>query len=157
MRRPGLLILLSVLSVTACDRRGPVSRQTVTRSLQGLLVYPRSRLVDMSSGDSAGQVSLVSPDAPNVVAAWFRQYLTLNHWNLENDAVQGDGSITIYASRKGQPLWISIQHTSGGPGSSYTMTGAITDSTGTTRPDTTQTDSTQRSGSSMSSKRIQRR
>lgn len=159
MRRPGVLELLAMLAVAGCNRAAPVSRRTVTESLKGLLVYPRSQVVNMSSGDSAGQIMLTSPDGPDLVAGWFRQYLTLNHWSLENDAVQGDGSIAIYATRAGQPLWISIQRTTGGPGSSYTMTGAITGSADSTATDSTKvkTDSTQRSGSSMSSKRIQRR
>jgi hypothetical protein len=117
-----------------------------------VLVYPRSTLVSMASGDSAGQLSLASPDAPDTVASWFRSSLALNRWTLQSDAKQNDGTILIYAERATQPLWISIQEASGGAGTSYTVTGAIAGSADSTA----KPDSTQRSGSSMSSKRIHR-
>ena len=152
MRRPVLFTVLATMALAGCQRRAQVSRHTIAQSLKGVLVYPRSAVVDMASGDSAGQLTLSSPDAPDAVAAWFRANLALNHWNLQNDARQTDGSILIYAERSTQPLWISIRAATGGPGTTFTVTGAITGSS-----DTTRTDSTQRSGSSMSSKRIQRR
>jgi hypothetical protein len=151
MHRPTLPILLAALAVTACDRPATVSRPTIARSLKGVLVYPRSTLVEMASGDSAGQLTLASPDAPDTVAKWFRVTLDLNHWVLQSDAKQSDGSILMYAERNAQPLWINLQRASGAPGTSYTVTGAITGSADSTA------DSTHRSGSSMSSKRIQRR
>ena len=151
MLRRLLPFLIATLAVAGCQRPSPVSRHTIARSLRGVLVYPRSSLVDMASGDSAGQLTLSSPDAPDTVASWFRVSLSLNHWALQSDARQPDGSILIYAERGSQPLWISIQRSPGAPGSSYTVTGAIAGSADSTA------DSTQRSGSSMSSKRIQRR
>lgn len=158
MQRPLIPILFLALGFSACHRPAEVSRQTVARSLKGVLVYPRSRLVDMSSGDSAGQLTLASPDAPDNVAAWFRLSLSLNNWTLRSDGRQPDGSIVMYAERKSQPLWISIQQASGSAGTSYTVTGAIVGSADSTSTAAARVpDSTQRSGSSMSSKRIQRR
>jgi hypothetical protein len=146
------LLLVSV-AVVGCDRPAQVSRHTIAQSLKGVLVYPRSTLVSMASGDSAGQLSLSSPDVPDTVAAWFRVTLAMNHWTLQSDARQNDGSILIYAERVSQPLWISIQEASGAPGTSYTVTGAIAGSADSAA----RGDSAQRSGSSMSSKRIHRR
>lgn len=151
MSRSFIPILAAALAVAGCERPAQVSRHTIAQSLKGVLVYPRSALVDMSSGDSAGQLTLSSPDAPDTVAGWFRANLLLNNWTLQSDAKQQDGSIQMYAERAHQPLWINIQRASGAPGSSYTVTGAITGSVDSTA------DTTQRSGSSMSSKRIQRR
>jgi len=145
--------LLAALAVAGCERPAQVSRHTISQSLKGVLVYPRSTLVSMASGDSAGQLSLASPDLPDSVASWFRVSLDLNHWTLQSDAKQTDGSILMYAERASQPLWINIQAASGGPGTSYTVTGAIAGSADTT----VRADSAQRSGSSMSSKRIHRR
>ena len=156
-RRLLVPILLATAALAACDRPANLSRETVARSLKGLLVYPGSRVVDMASGDSAGQIILETSDGPDTVASWFRRYLAYNHWNLENDAVQADGSIVIYARRQDQPLWIAIQRKSGGPGSTYSMTGAITGSADSAAAAPAKRDSTQRSGSSMSSKRIHRR
>jgi len=148
---PAVLVLLAA---AGCHRPGEASRQTVAQSLQGILVYPRSQVVSMSSGDSAGQLVLSSPAAPDTVAKWFRGMLTTNHWALQSDARQPDGSILMYAERGRRPLWISIQETSGAPGTSYTVTGAIVGSVDSTAAPAA--DSAQRSGSSMSSKRIQR-
>ena len=154
MQRPLIPMLFLALGLAACHRPAEVSRHTIAQSLRGVLVYPRSTLVDMSSGDSAGQLTLASPDAPDSVAAWFRLSLSLNNWSLRSDARQPDGSITMYAERKSQPLWINIQRATGTAGSSYTVTGAIVGSVDSTD---TAAGATQRSGSSMSSKRIQRR
>ncbi|HEX4634375.1 MAG TPA: hypothetical protein VH163_11095, partial [Gemmatimonadales bacterium] len=123
MQRPLVLTLLAAVALAGCNRPGQVSRHTISQSLKGVIVYPRSTLVDMSSGDSAGQLTLASPDAPDTVASWFRTSLDLNHWTLQNDARQPDGSILIYAERNTQPLWISIQRATGGPGSTFTVTG----------------------------------
>ena len=156
MQRPLIPILFLALGFAACHRPADVSRQTVARSLKGVLVYPHSTVVDMASGDSAGQLSLASRANPDSVAQWFRASLTLNHWTLQSDARQPDGSIIMYAERKSQPLWITIQQSTGTVGTSYTVTGAIEGSADSTAA-VNVPDSTQRSGSNMSSKRIQRR
>ena len=158
MQRQLIPMLFLTLGLAACHRRAEVSRHTIAQSLRGVLVYPRSTLVDMASGDSAGQLTLASPDAPDSVAAWFRFSLSLNDWSLQSDARQADGSIVIYAERKSQPLWINIQQATGTAGTSYTVTGAIAGSADSTAATASKSPgSSQRSGSNMSSKRIQRR
>ena len=158
MQRPLVPVLFLAFGLAACHRPAEVSRHTIAQSLRGVLVYPRSTLVDMASGDSAGQLTLASPDAPDSVAAWFRLSLSLNNWSLQGDARQADGSIVMYAERRSQPLWITIRQATGTVGTSYTVTGAITGSADSTSATAVKgPDSTQRSGSTMSSKRIQRR
>jgi len=148
-------LLLAALAVAGCQRRGEISRTTIAESLKGVLVYPRSRVISMSSGDSAGQLTLSTPAGPDEVARWFRLMLSLNHWDLQSDSRQPDGSVLMYAERVRQPLWIRIQETTGAPGTTYSVTGAIVGSQDTAG--TAPADSAQRSGSSMSSKRIHRR
>ncbi len=154
---------LTAAALWGCDRTSRVSLPTVSQSLKGVLVYPHSRMVSMASGDSVGQVALVSPDDPDSVARWFRMYLGVNNWDLQSDGTQGDGSIAMYAERARRPLWISIRRNSGGPGTSYTLTGAIVGSRDTTAATPAPAigipseSLPHRSGSSMSSKRIQRR
>jgi hypothetical protein len=144
-----------LLIAAACHRPGEPSRATISQSLQGVLVYPGSHVVTMASGDSAGQLTLASPAPAESVAHWFRQMLLVNGWTLESDAKQPDGSVLMYAERGRRPLWIAIQEATGGPGTSYSVTGAIVGSVDTTKAGNP-ADSAQRSGSSMSSKRIQR-
>ncbi|HWH02650.1 MAG TPA: hypothetical protein VN674_03095 [Gemmatimonadales bacterium] len=158
MRRPLVPILFLAFGFAACHRPAEVSRHTIAQSLKGVLVYPRSTVVGMSSGDSAGQLSLSSRADPDSVAQWFRASLTLNHWTLQSDARQPDGSIIMYAERQSQPLWITIRQATGTVGTNYTVTGAIEGSADSAAATAVPVpDSTQRSGSNMSSKRIQRR
>jgi len=151
MRSPVIALLLTSLALAGCQRRGQVSPETVAQSLKGVLLFPRSALVSMSSGDSAGQLTVTAPAKPDSIAAWYRTYFAVNGWKLQSDAVQPDGTILMYAVRGAQPLWVSLQRSAGGAATTYTVTGAIAGSA-----DSTKADSAQRSGSSMSSKRIQR-
>jgi hypothetical protein len=146
--RVALLPLLAALA--SCDRRGEDARtqQVVTAALKGLFAYPRSSLVSVSAGQDAGQLVLTTPASPESVATWYRTTLRLNGWELRADAVLGDGSISIYADSGPRPLWITLKGNPGGVGTTYTLVGAIPG---------LDTAAAQRSGSSMSSKRIQRR
>jgi hypothetical protein len=94
------------------------------KTLHGVLVYPRSTLVDAASGTEAAQVTLTSPDSVSLVAGWFRTELNLNGWTLESDVTNRDGSIAITASKGSRPLWITLRPNIGGPGSTYTVIGA---------------------------------
>jgi hypothetical protein len=74
--------------------------------------------------------------------------LRLNGWDLQSDAVSGDSTVSILAQKGTRPLWIRLRASAGGAATTYTLIGAELPQ------DTTQA---QRSGSSMSSNRIQRR
>jgi hypothetical protein len=55
--RPTLVLLL--LASAACNRpQPPDTRATLRQSLHGVLVYPRSTLLDVASGSDAAQVSI---------------------------------------------------------------------------------------------------
>ena len=142
-------LLFFALAVAACERPAErrAERDYAAKILSGLLAYPRSSVVDVSTGQGAAQVTLSAPAVPESVATWYRQVLRLNGWDLVNDSKLPDGTLTIYAQRGTRPIWVTLRTGEGG-GTSYTLIGADTtaDSTGA-----------QRSGSSMSSNRIQRR
>ncbi len=123
--RPRLLLLLLV-AAAACNRpQPPDTRAMLRKSLHGVLVYPRSTLVDAASGSDAAQVTLTTLDSVSVVASWFRSELNLNGWALQSDVTNGDGSIAIVAQKGSRPLWITLRSNVGGPGSTYTVIGAV--------------------------------
>ena len=147
MTSRALLPLLALLSTAACHRPDRTdSNDVLNRALSGLFIYPYSTQLGMTAGQDAGEARLTTVDSIGKVAAWFRTTLRLNHWTLESDVVAGDTMVTIYATNAERPVWITLHANVGGPGTTYSVVGAITT-----------TDTTQRSGSSMSSKRIQRR
>jgi hypothetical protein len=148
-------LLLVAGLCAACDRPSdqPDKRQErefAASVLHDVLTYPQSSVVSVASGADAAQATFFAPAPVDAVATWYRQMLRLNGWELQNDAVMNDGSVAIFALQGKRPLWITLKATStrGGPGTTYTLIGAELPK------DSTQA---QRSGSSMSSKRIQRR
>ena len=146
-----LSALLLVAGVCAgCDRPPPQreDRQFAASVLHGVLAYPQSSVVSVESGSDAAQATLSTPAPVQAVATWYRQMLSLNGWDLQNDAVMDDGSVTIFAQQGERPLWITLKATAGGAGTTYTLIGAELPKDSA---------AAQRSGSSMSSNRIQRR
>jgi hypothetical protein len=141
---------VALVAVASCRRPGPdaTTQQVADQALKGVLAYPRSSFVSMSAGTDAAQLVLTTSAAPQTVADWYRSKLPRSGWELRADAVMRDGSISIYADSGRRPLWITLRANAGEPGTTYTLVGAIPglDSA-----------AAQRSGSSMSSNRIQRR
>ena len=152
MLRPVCVLFALALCGAACERpeqrREAESRALAARVLQGVMVYPRSTLVSIAGGGEAAEVVLTTPAPVQEVATWYRQLLLLNGWELRSDALSKEGTISIYADSANRPLWITLTANAGGPGTTYTLIGAesVADSA-----------QAQRSGSSMSSNRIQRR
>jgi len=147
-------LLLSVSLCAACDRpatrEAETNRELAASVLKGLLAFPHSTLLTVETGQDAAQATLTAPAPAQTVAAWYRQMLRLNGWDLQNDGVTSDGGISIYAEKEKRPLWVTLKAI--GPSSTrYTVMGAALPRDSVT-PDTAQ-----RSGSSMSSNRIQRR
>ncbi len=155
MLRLSASLILAILCV-ACQRdRAPESQQDrefAANVLHGVLMYPQSSVVNVNRGSDAAQVTFSAPAPVSVVATWYRQMLRLNGWDLQNDAVMKDGSVAILALQGQRPLWITLKSSDGGSSTTYTLIG-------TELPTDSVHDSVaaQRSGSSTSSNRIQRR
>lgn len=125
--------VLAVLTLVACDRpKEPDTRETAARALRGALSYPQSSIVNISAGTDAAEVQLASPASPDQIATWYRQALPLNGWELKNEGKDRDGGLSIYAEKEGRPLWITLRPSPSGQGTTYTLIGAIIDSTTTT-------------------------
>ena len=121
------LLVLGCLVLVSCDRpQASDDRQLAARALQGALIYPGSTILAISAGEDAAEVRLTTVETADRVAEWFRQALTLNGWGLKNDGKAAGGAITIYAEKKdGRPLWLTLTPNVGGPGTTYTLVGAI--------------------------------
>ena len=145
-----ILPLLMIAGLcTGCDRPPPQRppREFAASVLQGLLAYPQSSVVSVTTGTDVAQAVFTAPAPVDSVATWYRRTLRLNGWELQNDAVMNDGSVSIFALQGKRPLWITLKSTPGGSGTTYTLIGA----------ELPKDSAAQRSGSTMSSNRIQRR
>lgn len=87
--------------------------------------YPQSTIVSVSAGTDAAEVTLTAGDPVERVAGWFREALPLNGWQLRNEGKGPDGAVSIYAEKEGRPLWLTLKPNVGGPGTTYTLIGAI--------------------------------
>jgi hypothetical protein len=160
MSRLVALIVVAGCCAVACERPAERTkeREFAAKVLSGLLAYPRSSVVDVSAGSDAAQVTLATPAPVQEVATWYRQMLRLNGWDLVNDGVMGDGSVSIYAEKGKRPVWVTLRATAGGAGTTYTLIGAQLPQDSAAAPTPAPAPPpAQRSGSSMSSNRIQRR
>ena len=127
MRRSIPFFLALALVAAGCDRdRGArQDRAFAARVLKGALAYPGSTIINISAGSEAAQVDLTTTAPVQDVAKWYRQALTVNGWEIHNDAADHSGTVTIYADKGKRPLWITLRPNVGGAGSSYTLIGAI--------------------------------
>jgi hypothetical protein len=126
MRQVLPVLLLAIAVAAACERRrAPDPRPMVREALRGVLVYPQSLQIDMAAGEEAAQITLTTTDSIGRVASWFRRALILNQWTLQSDMTGNDGSVSIAAQRGKRPLWITLRPNVGGPGTTYTIIGAV--------------------------------
>ncbi len=127
MPRFPYLVLALTLVAAGCDRPNDAeeARKLAGRALRGVLSYPQSTLVNVSAGQEAAEVVLSSPAAVPDIAAWYRRALPLNGWELKSDQAGRDGNVTMYAEHGDRPLWITLRPNVGGPGTTYTLIGAL--------------------------------
>src|SRR3989442_11565508 len=125
MNRPRVALVALVL-FAACERagEGAADRELAAAALQGVLAFPGSAVVSVSAGQDAAQAAFTTPAALQNVPAWYRLNLKLNDWEIKGDQLMADGSIAIYAVRRGKPLWVTLQRSSGGAGASHPPAGA---------------------------------
>ena len=127
MRRLAAL-LLPVLVLAACrggDRDPAAERRFASQALTGVLAYPQSSVAAVAAGTEAAEVTLTSPADPAQVAAWYRQTLHLNNWELRSDVPQSGGVVVMHAMKDGRPLWVTIRPSVGAPGTTYTLVGVV--------------------------------
>ncbi|HEV8399835.1 MAG TPA: hypothetical protein VGQ18_08360 [Gemmatimonadales bacterium] len=126
MRRSTLFLVLALLAAGCNRERSDAdARALAVRALRGALAYPQSTLVNLSAGTDAAELTFTSGAAAADVAQWYRRALTANGWEVKSDQTGRDGAIAMYAEQGPRPLWLTVRPNVGGPGSTYTMIGAI--------------------------------
>ncbi|MGH7614870.1 MAG: hypothetical protein ACREMW_12620 [Gemmatimonadales bacterium] len=135
--RQFLPLLLVAIAVVACERRrAPDTRAMVRQTLHGVIVYPHSVELGAAAGEDAAEITLTTADSIAPVANWFREVLRLNRWELQSDVTGADGSVSIAALRDKRPMWIMLRPNVGGPGTTYSIIGAlVTDADSVRLPD----------------------
>ena len=134
-----LLFLTGIVLLAGCERRNNPAqvRAHAAQALRGVLAYPQSSLLSASAGSEAAELQLSSPASVDEIAAWYRQVLPLNKWEIKSDSKNRAGTVTIYAEREKRPLWITLDPSSGGAGTTYRLVGVF-------NVDSTKADSTRR-------------
>lgn len=118
-----------LLAGAACERPAPGAREreVAMRAIPNTLSYPRSTITQLSAGSDAAEITLVAPAPADEVVAWYRQFLQLNGWRTLSDTRRRDGTSVLHAVKDGRPLWITVHASVGGPGTTYTLVGAVTE------------------------------
>src|SRR2546428_3153001 len=126
MHRPWSL-LVGLILLASCERpgEGTADRALAAQALKDVLAFPSSAVVSVSAGADAAQAAFTTPAPLETVAEWYRVNLKLNDWVVQGDQAMPDGSLAIYAERRGKPLWITLRRNSGGPGTTDTPLGPV--------------------------------
>ena len=127
--RPSVWAVFTValLAGFGCERPVPGAREreVAMRAIPNTLSFPRSTITQLSAGTDAAEITLVAPATADEVAAWYRQFLQLNEWQLMSDTKGRDGTMVLHATKDGRPLWITVHPNTGGPETTYTLVGAV--------------------------------
>lgn len=131
MPKPFALVLAGLVAVTSlagCQEdetpEPAESAVTVPAAFPVVLVPPEGRVVSRSGGEDALQLVFRSPQAPDLVADYYRQRLLAAPWEIVSDTRSGDATV-IYAEASGRPLWVRVTAGDAGVGSRIEMTGAV--------------------------------
>lgn len=119
------VLALGLVTLTGCRDEPPPSPR-MSEAMPNLPIPPLATVVGRAGGDDALQITFRSTLSPDSMADYYRRVLTSGEWNLMSDTRNRDGSIALYAERKGPPLWVTIRRDSTGAGTLLTLGGAVT-------------------------------
>jgi hypothetical protein len=134
-------LVLALTVVAACQPDVQVDQAKLSEALPVLLVPPASQVVGRSGSEDALQITFRSQWGEERLAAYYRDVLSREPWELVNDAEDQVGATVLYAERDGPPLWIRIDKAVGAAGSLVEISGAVTGSSSVV-PDSMVPDST---------------
>ena len=123
-RRVGFVILAA--AAAACTRRDarPAAAVATPHYLAGVPQLARSMIRDSTLRPDVESQTFVAPFTMDSIASFYRAALPADAWRIVG-GTQDTGQITLYAMRRGQPLWVMIHHVGLGQKiSGYTLTSA---------------------------------
>jgi hypothetical protein len=126
--RPQLLAVALVLAF-ACKQDQP-KMPPLAETIPELPVPPDGEAISHAGGEDALQVRFKSPEGPEDVAAYYRNYFSKNNWRLVSDIKTREGVIVMYAEGTKRPLWVTITKAGGEDGSLIDIAGAKAPSSG---------------------------
>jgi hypothetical protein len=139
MRTPLLIALALPLSLMAGCKSDKAAEATppppLGQVLPNLPFPPDARPLTTVSGTDATEITLLSPHAPDSVAAYYRRLLADPPFRLVNETSTG-GVVSFFANQDGPPLWVTVQ-SDGKAGSKVTIAGAVQAKPKTAGADTT--------------------
>ena len=96
----------------------------LAETIPELPVPPDGEAISHAGGEDALQVRFKSPESPEEIAAYYRNYFSKNNWRLVSDIQTREGVIVMYAEGVKRPLWVTITKAAGEDGSLVDIAGA---------------------------------
>jgi hypothetical protein len=116
---------LAVLVLGACSGEQKIDMPELGEVMPIIPLPPSSRLIGRVGSDEALQLTFLSTLSQEDMAALYRGTFTDATWTFISDAKSPDGAIVLYVENDGIPLWVRITRTSGAPGSTVVLSGAL--------------------------------
>ena len=101
-------LLAFALVLVACDRPKPVKTPELSQVLPDLYLPRRYSFVSRNGSEDALSITVRTPEKLEEVAEFYRNLLTRDPWMIESDTRDRSGVVTLYATRKGPPIWVRI-------------------------------------------------
>ena len=103
-----VMVLALVATAAGCDRPKPVKTPELAEVLPDLYLPSRFSFVSRSGSEDALQITVRTPQTVNQVAEYYRNLLTRDPWKIQSDTRNAEGALTLYATRRGPPIWVRI-------------------------------------------------
>ena len=116
---------LAALVLGACSGEQKIDMPELGEVMPIVPLPPNSRLIGRIGSDEALQFTFLSALSQEDMAALYRRTFTEATWTFISDAKSPDGAIVLYVENDGIPLWVQITRTSGAPGSTVVLSGAL--------------------------------
>lgn len=116
---------LAVLVLAACSGERKIDTPQLADVMPVVPLPPDSRLVGRVGSDEALQFTFLSRYSQEDMVSTYRRMFTAAPWTFISDAEAPDGAVILYVENDGIPLWVRITRTSGAPGSTVQLSGAL--------------------------------